>query len=60
MDARPPKQLILEALEKLPPEATYEDAMETIAYLSKIAAGLEELDSGKSLSDEEVRRRLSP
>jgi len=60
MVIRPPKQLILEAIEKLPPDATYEDAMEAVAFLAKIAVGLAELDAGKIISDEEVRRRLAP
>lgn len=58
MDSRTRKQRILDALEKLPPDATYEDAMETIAFLARIEQGSAELRAGESIPHEEVLRRF--
>jgi predicted transcriptional regulator len=49
---------ILQALEDLPPDATFEDAIERLVFLAKIEAGLAELDAGKGVPHEEVKRRL--
>jgi predicted transcriptional regulator len=49
---------IREAIEKLPPDATYDDAIERLIFLAKIEAGLSELDAGKGIPHEEVKRRL--
>jgi predicted transcriptional regulator len=52
------KQRIRDAVEKLPPEATVEDAMERLYVLAKIERGLAQADAGQTLSHEEVRTRL--
>lgn len=52
------KQLIREAVEKLPADATVEDAMERLYLLAKIERGVAQADSGQTLSHEEVRARL--
>ena len=52
------KQLIKQALDKMPDDATVEEAMERILFLSKIEQGIAEADAGKTLSSEEVRKRL--
>ena len=52
------KQLIRDVVEKLPPDATVEDAMERLYLLSKIERGLAQADAGQTLSHDEVRRRL--
>ena len=49
---------ILEALQDLPPDATFDDAIERLVFLAKIEAGLAELDDGKGISHDEVKRRL--
>jgi len=49
---------IREAIEKLPPDATFEDAIERLVFLAKIEAGLAELDAGKGIPHDEVKRRL--
>jgi predicted transcriptional regulator len=57
--ARPStKQLIRDAVEKLPADATVEDAMERLYLLAKIERGLAQADAGETLSHEEVRARL--
>jgi predicted transcriptional regulator len=52
------KKVIQQALEKLPDNATVEEAMERLLFLSKIDNGIAEADAGKTLSSEEVRKRL--
>jgi predicted transcriptional regulator len=52
------REKILEALQDLPPDATYDDAIERLVFLAKIDAGLAELDEGKGLPHEEVKRHL--
>lgn len=52
------KQKALEAIEKLPADATLEDAIERIVLLAKIERGLAEVDAGKGVDHAEARRRL--
>jgi len=49
---------IMQALEDLPPDATFDEAIERLVFLAKIDAGLAELDEGKGIPHEEARRRL--
>lgn len=52
------RQRILEALHDLPDDATIDDAIERLIFLAKIDAGLAELDAGKGIPHQEVKRRL--
>jgi predicted transcriptional regulator len=52
------KQRILEAVESLPAGATVEDAMERLYFLAKIQRGLEQADTGETVSHEEAKKRL--
>ena len=58
MPAQTTRERILEALENLPPDATYDDAIERLVFLARIEAGLAELDAGKGVSHDEAKRRL--
>ena len=49
---------IREAMDKLPADATFDDAIEKLVLLAKIEAGLAELDAGKAIPHAEVKRRL--
>jgi len=49
---------IREAIDQLPPDATFEDAIERLVFLAKIEAGLAELDAGQGVPHDEVKRRL--
>jgi predicted transcriptional regulator len=49
---------IIEALREMPADATVDDAIERLVFLAKIEAGLNELDAGKGIPHEEVKRRL--
>jgi predicted transcriptional regulator len=52
------KKLLQEALDKLPDNATVEEAMERLLFLAKIEQGIAEADAGKTLSHQEVGTRL--
>jgi hypothetical protein len=52
------KQRVMEAIEKLPADATLEDAIERLVLLAKIERGLAELDAGKGIDHAEAKRRL--
>jgi predicted transcriptional regulator len=52
------KQRIRDVVDKLPPEATVEEAMERLYVLAKIERGIAQADAGQTLSHEEVRARL--
>lgn len=52
------REQIREAIENLPPDATFEDAIERLIFLAKIEAGVAELDAGKGIPHDEVKRRL--
>ena len=48
----------MRALEDLPPDVTFEEAIERLVFLAKIDAGIGELNAGKGVSHEEAKRRL--
>jgi predicted transcriptional regulator len=58
MSAANTKQKILEAMERLPADATLEDAMERLVLLAKTERGLAELDAGQGVNHAEAKRRL--
>ena len=52
------KQKILEVIEKLPADATLEDAIERLVLLVKTERGLAELDAGQGFDHAGAKRRL--
>jgi predicted transcriptional regulator len=52
------RERIIAALRDLPEDATFEDAIERLVFLAKIEQGLAELDAGKGIPHDEVKRRL--
>ena len=52
------KQNVLEVIEKLPADATLEDAIERLVLLAKTERGLAELDAGQGVDHTEAKRRL--
>ena len=53
------KQRVLEAVQRLPDDATFDDAIERIVFLAKIEQGLEQADAGQTVPHQEARKRLS-
>jgi predicted transcriptional regulator len=52
------KDLLRETAEKLPANASIEEAMERLYFLSKIERGVQQADAGKTVSHDEVKKRL--
>lgn len=53
------KERIIQAIEELPANATIEDAMERLLFLAKIERGLEQADTGETISHVEVKERMA-
>jgi predicted transcriptional regulator len=58
MPARSTRDQVIDALRGLPPDATIDDAIERLLFLAKVEAGLAELDQGRGIPHDEVKRRL--
>ena len=54
-----PKQAVLKMLRNLRDDVTYEDLMYELYVLEKIERGLRQLDEGKGIPHEEVKKSLS-
>jgi len=49
---------ILQALQGLPADATFDDAIEKLVFLAKVETGLAELDEGQGVPHAVVKQRL--
>jgi predicted transcriptional regulator len=52
------KQQVLQAVEDLPENTTFEQAMERIYFLAKVERGLAEADAGEMVDHDEIRREF--
>lgn len=52
------KDLLKEAAATLPADASVEEAMERVLFLAKIEQGKADLEAGRTVAHDEVRRRL--
>ncbi len=53
------KEIIIQAVESLPDETTFEEAMERLLFLAKVERGIQQADAGETISHTEVKERLS-
>jgi len=53
------KEEILEIIRTLPDDVTVDDAMAALYFKMRVDAGLKELDEGKGIPHEEVKKRLA-
>ena len=53
------KQNAIQVIRSLPDNTSYEDIMEKLYFLEKIDAGLKDIDSGNTLTHDEVKERLA-
>jgi predicted transcriptional regulator len=53
------KEKIIYAVESLPPDTTFEEAMERLLFLAKVERGIQQADSGETISHTEVKERMS-
>ena len=58
MDAQTAKQKILEVVERLPEDATLEDAIERLCFLSKVEEGLRQSNADETVPHQEAVRQL--
>ena len=52
------KEEVLELMEQLPDDAIIEDAIERLIVLYRIQQGLEQLDKGEGIPQEEAKKRI--
>ncbi|MBL0939435.1 MAG: hypothetical protein IBJ03_11095 [Gemmatimonadaceae bacterium] len=52
------KDLLRETAERLPEGASVEDALERLVFLSKIEQGRADAESGRVITDEQLKHRL--
>ena len=52
------KEKILNAVEQLPSETTFEEAMDRLFLLYKVEKGLSQVSKGQTLTQEEAKRRM--
>lgn len=52
------KEKILNAVEQLPSETTYEEAMDRLFLLYKVEKGLSQVTQGQTLTQDEAKRRM--
>lgn len=52
------KEAARQVIDRLPDEATFDDIMYELYVRQKIEAGLESVGEGRTISHDEVRRRL--
>ena len=53
------KEKVLKAVQDLPENASFEDAMERLYFLAKVEKGLDQAESGQTLSHNEVKEKMS-
>ncbi len=53
------KDKVVVAVQGLPEDATFEDAMERLLLLSKIEKGLRQADAGQTVSHQQVKERMA-
>ena len=53
------KQQILKAIEELPVDVGFEEALDRLYLLYKVECGLAQADAGQLISQEKVRRRMA-
>jgi len=53
------KQDILKAIERLPDDASIEDALDRLYLLYKVERGLSQADRGELIGQDEARRRMA-
>ena len=52
------REKAIELILQLPPEASVEEMMERLYFLSKVERGLRQIDAGQVVSHEEAKRRF--
>jgi predicted transcriptional regulator len=56
--SRSAKQQALDVIEALPQDASFDEVMEELCFLSKVRRGLLQIEEGRVVSHEKAKRRL--
>jgi predicted transcriptional regulator len=52
------KQKVIKAVQGLPENASCEDALERVLFLSKVERGLTQVDAGKTVPHDKVKQKM--
>jgi predicted transcriptional regulator len=52
------KQKVIQAVQGLPENASFEDALDRLLLLAKIERGIQQLDAGQSISHEKMKSKM--
>ena len=52
------KQKAIKAVEALPDDASFEDALDRLLLLAKIERGIQQLDAGQAISHEKMKAKM--
>jgi predicted transcriptional regulator len=53
-----PKQRMISVLQQQPEDSTYEELLKELAFVKMVERGLKDVDSGRVMSNEDVKRRI--
>lgn len=53
------KQKLIKAVQGLPEDASFEDAMERLLFLAKIEKGIQQADAGQTIPHEKVKQKMN-
>ena len=53
------KQKVIPAVQSLPEDASYEDAMECLLFMAKVERGLQQADAGKTVAHSKVTEKTT-
>ena len=48
----------MKAVEALPDDASFEDAMERLLFLAKVEKGIQQADAGQTIPHEKVKQKM--
>ena len=52
------KQTMTEIISRQPDDSTYEEILRELAYARMVQTGLEDSDAGRTVSDEDMKRKI--
>jgi predicted transcriptional regulator len=53
-----PKQRMISVLQEQPDDSSYEELLKELAFVKMVERGLKDVDLGRVVSNEEVKRRI--
>jgi len=53
------KEKVIEDMERLPEDASIEDAMERLLFMAKVERGIQQADAGQTIPHSQVKERMA-